>query len=144
MSESAPRAHNPGTEEPVPQELSGDAQGLWDPGTVGLVGELLDGSAAGTNSAQGEAYLGELSAQVKRDEVHTGGHTIPGTDEWIPGKPTVSFRFLKTGPDGTTTAHDIPPDLATRLYEHAQKLKAATDARETAEAADVLDLRKIP
>ncbi len=40
------------------------------------------------------AHLSELGARVESEDIHFGGHTIQGTDEWIPGDKETRYTLI--------------------------------------------------
>ncbi len=80
---------------------------------------LVDQHEAGLDLAQGDSdYLRSLASSI--DVVKSGGTTIPGTDEWIPGKDNYYLKIEDE--DGNPTSKPVDARSARRLLNYAAAL----------------------
>src|SRR5579872_4501018 len=56
--------------------------------------------------------LAAAAGNVREEAISSGGFTIPGTDEWIPGTSTTSYKYIFTDPEGKQSESYLDTGLA--------------------------------
>jgi len=97
-------------------------------------GEILD-AAGESDPGLKEALVTMIDGKVENDPVFSGGFTIPGTDEWIPGEKQDRYTFTVT--DAKTsekTSVSIDSTLGQRMEAYVAAHRAEVRAsRQTSE-----------
>lgn len=98
----------------------------------------------------GKALCQVIDGHVQNNPIMSGGETIPGTDEWIPGKRTDSYSYVTEDKDtGATYAVLLPTAFGRRLEDFARQNRpkapeeqAPAAATDEATGATVLSFAK--
>lgn len=91
---------------------------------------------AGEQDEYVKSVLLANAEKVKTEYTYSGGFTIPGTDEWIPGKKTPSYTLEITDEGGKVTSERLPSSIAERLLNYKAAHAEVKPAEPTQEKTD--------
>lgn len=99
----------------------------------------------GSNPNTTEALVDIADHGLKNEPVYSGGHAIPGSDEWI--YDTVTDRYTYTRDDSETgqkVTIDVDPSFGRRLEDYANKHRQAVQERRATESLAADDSAEEP
>lgn len=100
---------------------------------VGTIQDLLQDVDSGTNTSDVSDVFESFASRVKVSELFSGGHTIPGTDEWIPGQVEKRYSCVVVDGSGAQKVISLEPVFAARVlaYKKPTKNEAGQPANTT-------------
>jgi hypothetical protein len=110
------------SEQLTPQDLQSQQDFTWDE-----IKNELDYAKEHSLEADAGDFIANLAGNI--DAIHSGGTTIPGTDEWIPGKVTYSYK--RTDTEGNVRSEPLSEDLALGIRQFAKTWRATKAANES-------------